>query len=104
AVRRGTAGVEDAAGASPDGATGAAACGTEGMLASAPTAAGTACGTVLPAATGDSAGGADCSRFHSIHSKVATISQAMIRNTRVWFMGRQADRLGRRRMTGRERW
>src|SRR5690606_30971130 len=35
--------------------------------------------------------GASCSLFHSIHNRVATISQAKIRNTRVWFMGsRQA--------------
>ena len=33
------------------------------------------------------AGGAAFSLPHSIHNKVATISQAKIRKTRVWFMG-----------------
>ncbi len=36
--------------------------------------------------------GADFSRLHSIHSSTATISQAKIRKTRVWFISRQAQR------------
>src|SRR5688572_18714457 len=42
-------------------------------------------------------GGAAFSLPHSIHSRVATISQAKIRKTRVWFMG---DRQAQPRTTG----
>ena len=48
--------------------------------------------------------GAACSLPHSIHNKVATISQAKIRKARVWFIGQddghQAGRPGQRKARG----
>ncbi len=41
--------------------------------------------SVIAVAAG--AAGAACSLPHSIHSRVATISQAKIKKIRVWFMG-----------------
>src|SRR5690606_27121220 len=75
-------------------ATGAAeAAGTE---ASAAGAAAVGCGTASWATAvvgaGAAAAGAACSLPHSIHSRTATISQARIRKTRVWFI--RAGRLG----------
>src|SRR5690606_34719498 len=74
------------AGAAP----GTLACGTLpaiGVARSASSATGTA-GWVAATAAGS---GAAFSRPHSIHSSTATISQAKIRNTRVWFISRQAQ-------------
>ena len=47
-------------------------------------------------------GGAAFSRLHSIHSSTATISQAKMRNTRVWFISGQARR-GRDAMPARSK-
>ena len=41
---------------------------------------------VVSCATGAGARAASCSLLHSIHSSVATMSQARRRKTRVWFI------------------
>ncbi len=67
-----------------------------GTAASPATAAGATAGTAASAGPATvaagvgSAGGALRSLPHSIHSSIATISQARIRNTRVWFIGQGA--------------
>jgi hypothetical protein len=46
-------------------------------------------GTVAAAVAGVAAG-VTCSRFQAIHNSTATTIQAKIRNTRVWFISKQA--------------
>src|SRR5690606_42122800 len=80
---------------------GAVAAGTEPSAGTAATGCGTASSATAVVGADAEAGGAACSLPHSIHSRTATISQARIRNTRVWFI--RAGRLSRREGPARNR-